>query len=171
MLTLSGTARSGSEDRLSLTVLDDAGAVVTVIDRHELNACKASRARDREAIAAALLAIVMRHGAQVERIDSPPTPGYCGAGIDLRFSLHGVGAMIDIDDLHGGQFALISWYNTAHPARNFTSRFCGMVGDLAKPRPHHKATSAPADWYSLAMMLDAGLCLAARGEAFEPFSL
>ena len=58
-----------------------------------------------------------------------------------------------------------------YPARNFTSRFCVNVGDLGRSRPHHKATSHPQDWYSLAMLLDAGLCLAASREAFAPFGI
>lgn len=64
--------------------------------------------------------------------------------------------------------ALISWYNTRRYARNFTTRFSDAVSGSNRNRPHHKETSQPSDWYSLAMMLDAGLCLAARGEAFEP---
>jgi hypothetical protein len=137
-----------------------------VVDRAELNGKHAGRKVDREFIARALVALAEVRGAEVERHDTTPTAGFCGAGIDLRFKLDGVGATVSIDNLHGGRYSIVSWYNTKHPARNFTTRFCGMVGDVVKSRPHHKATSCPADWYSLAMMLDAGLCLAARGEAF-----
>lgn len=137
------------------------------IDRDRLNGCNAGRKADRERIADVLCAIAERRGAKVDRHDSPPTAGYCGAGIDLRFSLNGVGAMVDIDNLHGGEWSLVHWHNTEYPPRDFASRFCRHVGDTWRGRPHHKATSHPANWYSLAMMLDAGLLLAARGDAFN----
>lgn len=167
-----GVDLASKPDKVSLAVVGPKG-VQMVVDRDTLNAKCASRKADREFIARALIGLMGRHGAQVERRDDGPNPGYHGASIALRFSLNGVGAMLDIDNLHGGDWALISWHNTEYPARNFTSRFCVNVGDLAyrvipdrPPRPHHKATSHPRDWYSLAMMLDAGLCLAAGGEAF-----
>lgn len=100
------------------------------------------------------------------RRDDGPNPGYHGASIALRFPLNGVGAMLDIDNLHGGDWSLIHWHNTEYPSRNFTSGFCVNVGDLGRSRPHHKATSHPKDWYSLALNLDAGLCLAAQNQAF-----
>lgn len=136
-----------------------------------INPLKASRKLDRELLASALLALAERQGAEVERQDTPRNPGYSGAGIDLRFELNGVGAMVGIDDLHGGEYSLISWFNTKYPSRNFTTRFCVCVGDTPSRIPHHKATSCPADWFSLAMFLDAGLMLAARGGALEPFDL
>lgn len=142
-----------------------------MIDRETLNAQSASRKADRQYIAAALLLLADKHGAEVERINTPRNPGYSGAGIDLKFELGGVGARASIDDLHGGSHALISWFNTQYPARNFTTRFCVCVGEHGRSRPHHKATSCPADWFSLAMFLEGGLMLAARGEALEPFDL
>jgi hypothetical protein len=145
--------------------------IVDMIDRDTLNTKNASRKADRDFIAATLLALVGRYGAEVERQDTPRNPGYSGAGIDLRFELNGVGAMVGIDDLHGGEYSLISWFNTKYPSRNFTTRFCVCVGDTPSRIPHHKATSCPADWFSLAMFLDAGLMLAARGGALEPFDL
>ena len=51
-------------------------------------------------------------------------------------------------------------------ACDFTPRFCRGVLDLGSKYTFHKATSLPGDWYSLAMALDGGLMLAARGEAF-----
>lgn len=138
------------------------------IDRHWINDLTASRKGSREILAELFTMIGYRHGAEIERIDSLATPGYSGRSINLRFNLNGVGAMVNIDDLHGGEHALISWHNTKHPARDFTTRFCVCVGEHGNLRPHHKATSQPADWYSLAMMLDGGLMLAARGEAFAP---
>ena len=131
-----------------------------------INPLKASRKLDRELLASALLALAERQGAEVERRDTPRNPGYSGAGIDLKFELGGVGARASIVD-----HALISWFNTQYPSRNFTTRFCVCVGDLGQFKPHHKATSCPADWFSLAMFLEGGLMLAARGEAFEPFDL
>jgi hypothetical protein len=140
------------------------------IDRDKFNALRASRKADRQQIVDALLASCAKHGAKVEQRDEPRNPGYSGAGIDLRIDCQGVGAMIDIDDLHGGEWALIHWFNTVHPSRNFTARFRTCVGDYGQTRPHHKSTSQPRDWYSLAMMLDAGLLLAVRGEAFDEAS-
>jgi hypothetical protein len=133
-----------------------------------LNSKNASRKADREAIARALCAIAAEQGAEIRRKESGGCLGFCGKGIDLRFSLNGVGAMIDVDNLHGGQFAIISWFNDgSSPCRNFSDRFNRCVGDLPLGRvPHHKASSVPADWYSAAMFLSAGLMLAARGEAF-----
>lgn len=128
----------------------------------------ASRGADRVCIARTLMAIGEKHGAEVECTDEPVNPGFHGRSIVLKISLNGVGATIDIDDLLGGQTSLISWYNTRRYARDFTTRFSDAVGGGNRNRPHHKETSQPSDWYSLAMMLDAGLCLAARGEAFEP---
>jgi hypothetical protein len=141
------------------------------IDRR-INALDASRKKDRELLASVFSQIGEVRGAKIERQDTSASAGYCGQGIDLSFSLNGVGAMLGIDNLHGGEWVLISWHNTEYPARNFTSRFCGCVGDrlgaTGVSRPHHKATTSPGDWYSLAMFLDAGLMLAARSEAFEP---
>lgn len=108
-----------------------------------------------------------KHGAQVERRDEPRNPGYHGVGIHLSFTLNGVGAMLDIDNLLGVSTSLIHWYGTERGARNYSSRFNICVGASSSGRPHHKATSFPGDWYSLAMNLDAGLLLAARGEAFQ----
>lgn len=162
-----GVDLASKPDKVSLAIMGPKG-VQMVVDRDDLNARCASRKADREFIARALIGLMERHGAQVERRDDGPNPGYHGASIALRFSLNGVGAMLDIDNLHGGDWSLIHWHNTEHPARNFTTRFCVNVGNLGRSRPHHKATSHPQDWYSLAMLLDAGLCLAARGDAFEP---
>lgn len=132
-----------------------------------LNSKNAARKADREIIANALCAIAEEQGASIVRRESNGCLGFCGKGIDLRFSLNGVGAMVDIDNLHGGGFAIISWFNDGPiRGRNFSARFNMCVGELAGPRPHHKASSVPADWYSAAMFLSGGLMLAARGEAF-----
>ena len=158
---------ASGEDRMSIAIMRGS-KVHMIVDRDTLNKSDAGRKSDREYIAEAICAIVERHGATVERHESPTVVGFGGAGIDLRFSLKGVGAMIDIDDLFGGSRSLIHWHNTEYPSRNFTTRFCRLVGSDCLRRPFPKATSRPADWYSLAMMLDAGLCLALAGEAFEP---
>lgn len=136
------------------------------MERDEFNACMASRKADRQKLADALTEIACKHGASVERMHSNANPGYCGQGIDLRIACNGVGAMVDIDDLHGGEWVLIHWFGTEHKGRDFTPRFGTVVGSGGNGRPHHKATSHPRDWYSLAMMLDGGLQLAVRGEAF-----
>jgi hypothetical protein len=153
-------------DNSSFVALDGGGKPRLVIEPAELNGKNAGRKVDREFIARALVALAEARGAEVERRDTTPTTGYCGAGIDLRFKLGGVGATVSIDNLHGGEWSLVSWYNTVYPSRDFNPRFCACVGEPATGRPHHKATSCPADWYSLAMMLDAGLCLAASDGAF-----
>lgn len=156
--------RSGAE----IVMVADSGPSGPNIMAAWINGFSARRKADREALVLAITAIIQVRGGTVERREKTPTPGYSGAGIDLSISLNGVGAMIGISDLHGGGFALISWHNTEYPSRNFTSTFCVKVGEFGNHRPHHKATSHPRDWYSLAMFLDAGLYLAARGEAFEP---
>lgn len=161
-----GVDLASKPDKVSLAIMGPKG-VQMVVDRDDLNARCASRKADREFIARVLIGLMERHGAQVERQDDGPNPGYHGASIALHFSLNGVGAMLDIDNLHGGDWSLIHWHNTEYPSRNFTSRFCVNVGDLGQSRPHHKATSHPQDWYSLAMFLDAGLCLAAQNQAFD----
>lgn len=138
----------------------------------ELNGLNASRKANREKIADALCAIAEAQGAAIVRRDSEANPGFCGQGIDLRFELNGVGAMVDIDNLHGGEYALISWYSCAGKpegsGRYLCSRFNRAVGEQPLGRKHWKATTVPADWYSLAMYLEGGLTLAARKEAFEP---
>lgn len=166
-----GCDLASGKDRLAITIIGADGKPSMVIDRDTFNALNASRKADREDIAWRICAIVERHGATVERRDDPPTRGYSGASICLRFTLNGLGAMIDIDNLHGGAWSLVSWYPATFPTRNLSARFMRHVALTPFARPHHKATSHPRDWYSLAMFLDAGLCLAARGEAFEPFDL
>lgn len=147
-------------------------------DRDAFNALNASRKADRETIAKMLIFIGEKHGAKIERRESPANPGYCGQGIDLFFTLNGVGASVDIDNLFGGGHSLISWYNEwpidyrPAPGRyclDFSGAFNSAVGENGYwSRPHHKATSCPADWYSLAMFLDAGLSTAADHKAFLP---
>jgi hypothetical protein len=137
------------------------------IDRDWIDALNAARKADREQIAMALKTIASARGASVELQHREGSRGYCGQGIDLRIACKGVGAHIGISDLHGGEWVLISWFNDTHPSRDFTTAFQVAVRSGGNNRPHHKATSHPRDWYSLAMMLDAGLSLAARGEAFD----
>lgn len=160
-----GVDLASKPDDVSLVVMGPKG-VETVINQRQLNAKCASRKADREFIARALIDLMERHGAQFER-----RPGFSGHNIVLRFSLNGVGAMVDIDNLHGGYWTSIHWYNTQYPTRDFTTKFCVNVGVLTRSQAHHKATSCPKDWYSLAMCLDAGLCMAARGDAFEPLTV
>lgn len=168
MIRMLGADMASGPDKAVLAFIGPKG-VELVIDRDTLNNKNASRKADREYIAGVLINIAEKYGAQVERRDDGPNPGFRGASITLGFTLNGVGAMIDINNLHGGDHALIHWYNTEeYPARNFTSRFCGVVGSHSHSRPHHKATSCPNDWFALAMMLDGGLCLANQGSAFDP---
>jgi hypothetical protein len=134
------------------------------------DAARASHKKDREAIAACFVAIAEKHGAAIERRDEPRTLGHCGAGIQLSFTLNGTGAMVSVNDLHGGDSALISWYpdyvrGYCGPVRNYTSAFNVAVGDLLKTWPHHKATSS-GTWDQLARYLDAGLAMAAAGNSW-----
>jgi hypothetical protein len=141
------------------------------IDPDRLNALDASRKADREELARVLITIGQKHGATYERHEEPRNPGYHGASIHLRFELNGVGCTLNIDNLFGGAETLVHWFNTERgPARKFTFRFNQNVGARNTCILHHKATSNPRGWYALAMFLDAGLCLAARGEAFEPIT-
>lgn len=139
----------------------------TSVDREWINGLNANRKADRECLAMALTMLAEARGAKVERMDTPATAEFGGQGIDLRISNMGVGCMVYIDNIDGGTRTLISWYNSEYTARNFTTRFCVCVGSSNDHRPHHKATSLPADWYSLAMYLDGGLLLASRGSAFD----
>jgi hypothetical protein len=145
-----------------------------ILECNKIKDLRASRKTDRDILARVLIDIAAKHGAQIERRDEPRNAGFHGAGIHLTFSLNGVGAMLDIDDLHGGDWALIHWFNSykgvSSPARYYSSRFNRCVGATSSGRPHHKATSHPGDWYSVAIALDAGLLLAARGEAFDPIA-
>lgn len=154
--------RSGAH--VVLTISADKGAE---IDREWINALNAGHRDGRAALALAFMTIAQARGAEVERRNEPINPRYHGQSIVLSFKLNGVGANFDIDNLFGGGYSLVHWYNTEYPVRNFTSKFNISVGDHGLNRPHHKATSQPADWYSLAMYLDAGLMLAARRAALD----
>lgn len=140
------------------------------IDRDWINGLNAGRKVDREQLALALDAIATVHGAKIERRDDRPNPGYRGCSIYLRITLNGVGASVSLDNLHGGSLALIHWYNDygdgGRECRDLTSRFASAVR-ASSGRSPHKATSCCDDWHALATALDRGLCLAARGEAFE----
>lgn len=138
----------------------------------------ARRAADREKIAAGFVAVAEKFGAAIERRNTTGTAGYCGAGIDMTFRLNGVGASVSIDNLHGGDYALISWFNDysaqPRPANgeymrlktfNFDRGFVVAVGCEPCPRPHHKATSF-GTWDLLAARLQAGLRKARDGLAF-----
>lgn len=151
-----------------------------VINRQFITGLNANRKADRDLLAGVFTVIAEARGATVERRDDPPNPGYHGRSVALRFACEGVGAMLDIDSLHGGRYSLISWHNhyghrergdpipsSEGPiTRHFAPRFNFCVGATHSARPHHKATSCGADWYSIAMYLDAGLMLAASGRAF-----
>lgn len=153
--------------RAGMRVMMTAGGGSLDIDAFWINGQNANRKPEREVLVMAFTMLAEARGATVERKESEATPGFSGKGIDLRISLNGVGAMVDIDNIHGGMFALIHWHNSECRARTFSPRFCVAVGSPNGDRRHHKATSFPADWFSLAMFLDGGLLLAARGEAFD----
>jgi hypothetical protein len=139
-------------------------------DREWLNGLNGGRKAEREILAMAFETIAVAHGAAVERREEGPNPGFRGHSIGLRIALNGVGAMVNIDDLHGGSRALIHWYNDyseGRQCRDLTARFKTHVRAFGGGSPH-KATTGGAAWADLALCLDAGLLLAARGEAFEP---
>lgn len=135
--------------------------------------------KQREAIAADMLAIAAKHGAEVDRREEGRNPGYRGPSIHLNIRLNGCAVMVNIDDLHGGDGALLHWYSTdggwQNPGdwdnpgeyvspRHYTAAFNAAVGDRGQYRPHSKATSS-GTWSQLAAYLDAGLAMAAAGTA------
>lgn len=140
----------------------------------------ASRKKDREAIAALMIATATDLGATVERRDEPRNPGFRGQSITLDFALNGVGALLSINDLYGGDGGLISWYNVREysppeegypfgrptPVCNFSPDFNAGVGSF-QPRPHHKATSQ-GSWQWLQVCLDTGFKLARDNMALTP---
>lgn len=156
-----GVDLASGKNQTALALISSDGKTREIVHLDKLRTRSGSRKEDRQMIARALILLATAHGAQVERTDERSC-------ITLRISLASVGALVDIDNVLGGDTSMISWHNMEHPARNFTPRFCKLVGGGMFARPHRKATSLPGDWYSLAMMLDAGLLLAARSEAFAP---
>lgn len=150
-------------------LLSAGGGARAQIDRNWIDGLNAGRKVDREQLAMAFEAIATAHGAKVVRRNEAPNPGWRGCSIGLRIVLNGVGASVNIDNLHGGGVALIHWHNDyseGQKCRDLTARFASAVR-ASSGRSPHKATSCCEGWYSLAMALDAGLSLAARGEAFE----
>jgi hypothetical protein len=141
-----------------------------VIDRDWINGLNAGRKPEREILALALETIAKVHGAKIVRREEPANPGFRGQSIGLRIALNGVGAMVNIDDLHGGTHGLIHWHNDYsegnRECRDLTARFKAHVRAFGGGSSH-KATTGGADWNALALCLDAGLLLASRGEAFE----
>jgi len=129
----------------------------------------ARRKTDRERICNQFTAVARLMGAQVETRETPRHVGWSSAGIDMTFTLNGVGATVSIDDLHGGETGLLSWYNDysdrSHKCRDFAPGFNVVVGEYGHPRPHHKATSH-GSWDVLATRLQAGLRKARDGHAF-----
>ena len=141
----------------------------TVLAFDTLNKLNASRKADRAHIAHELRTIADKYGAICREQEKPASAGYCGQSIHMLFTLNGVGAMLDISNIHGGTYALVHWYNELpRNTRYFSPAFAiGVMASIG--RPHHKATSHPRTWFELALCLDRGLSLAASGEAFaEP---
>jgi hypothetical protein len=138
------------------------------LGRESFDALKAGQKRGREMLANALTDIATKHGASVERQHGKRNPWLLRAEHRSSVSCARASAPWSISTIFTAANGCSSiGSTTSHPARNFTSRFGSEVGSGGNGRPHHKATSHPRDWYSLAMMLDGGLLLAARGEAFE----
>lgn len=151
-------------------VLNVSPDVPAVIERAYINGLDAGRKAEREVLALVLTTIASAHRATIERRIEPRHPGYHSGSIGLRIALNGVGANVDISNIHGGKYALIHWYNDYSDGRNtrdFSGRFRAETAAYGGGSSH-KATSGGNDWNALAMSLDAGLRLAARGEAFEP---
>jgi len=146
---------------------------IRIRDREAFNALNASRKADRIRLANLLIGLGEYYGATIERRDQPANPGWRGQSIELMFKLNGVGATVTISNLHGGDHAIISWYNDysgdiGRKCHDFTGLFNIAVGDRGSMRPHHKATSCPPDWFGLATSLSAGLSTARNGQAFRP---
>lgn len=133
-------------------------------DLPDILGLSAKRKAEREKIAAAFEQVAAKHGAEFERENSPRFNGWHGPGIDITAKLNGVGGSLDIDDLHGGDGALISWYNASYPARDFSASFMCAAGDVCRG-PHHKASSH-GDWQRMLRQFDAALAVVAEGRAF-----
>jgi hypothetical protein len=152
-----------------MVLMAGAGQAVK-IDPDWINGLSAGRAADREQLCLALWTIASAHGATISRRDDGRNPGWRGPEISLRIALNGVGALVDISDLHGGDHGLIHWHNDyseSRDTRNFAGAFKAAVSSFGSGSPH-KATTSSDSWQGLAKALDAGLCLASRGEAFAP---
>lgn len=119
---------------------------------------------DRLAIAKQFRTIAERFGADIEERHESKSD-WCSAAIDMTFRLNGVGAMVSIDDLHGGYESIISWFNTSYPCRDFSAGFFTAIGEPGRGA-HHKATSG-GTWDMLAARLQAGLRHASRDTAFR----
>ena len=132
-----------------------------------LTGLNASRKADRKRIAAEFIRIAQSFDAEVLIRDEPANPGYSGQGTHFSARLNGVGVSCSIDNLHGGEEDLISWFNDYRQGlavRDFSPRFNTAVGEH-KIHPHHKASSV-GSWDLLAARLQAGLRHAANGTAF-----
>mgnify|MGYP006342665815 FL=1 len=133
-----------------------------------LTGLNASRKADRKRIAAEFIRIAQNFDAEVLIRDEPANPGYSGQGTHFSARLNGVGVSCSIDNLHGGEEDLLSWFNDYRQGlavRDFSPRFNTAVGEQGHGRPHHKATSG-GSWDLLAARLQAGLRHAANGTAF-----
>jgi hypothetical protein len=133
-----------------------------------LTGLNASRKADRKRIAAEFIRIAQKFDAEVLIRNEPANPGYSGRGTHFSARLNGVGVTCSIDNLHGGEEDLLSWFNDYHagqPVRDFSLRFNTAVGEQGHGRPHHKATSG-GNWDLLAARLQAGLRHAANSTAF-----
>lgn len=146
------------------------GKPVTIV-RGWISSLNAGRKNDRESLALLFEAIAAARGASVERRFGGNNPGWRGQEICLNIALNGVGVSVAFSNLHGGDHSLLHWHNDyceRRPCGIFTGAFrsavCASGGGLAT----HKATTFCGHWYGLAMCLDAGLLIAARGDAFEP---
>ena len=132
-----------------------------------LTGLNASRKADRKRIAAEFTRIAQNFDAEVTTTDEPAHKGYSGQGTHFSARLNGVGVSCSIDNLHGGEEDLLSWFNDYRQGlavRDFSPRFNTAVGEH-KTHPHHKASSV-ATWPVLAAYLQAGLRHAANGTAF-----
>src|SRR6185312_12121045 len=107
---------------------------IRIRDREAFNALNASRKADRIRLANLLIGLGEYYGATIERRDQPANPGWRGQSIELMFKLNGVGATVTISNLHGGDHAIISWYNDysgdiGRKCHDFTGLFNIAVGD------------------------------------------
>lgn len=148
---------STSEDNTSVSFIQS-NKVLLSLDRERLNKQDPFWAFERNVLAHAFTKLADIHKAEVYRTDS-------SYGVYLEISLNGVGVSICLDMSNPCDTPMMHWHNVRYPGRAFTAAFCAQAGvDVAAPNSENQLGRGKG-WFDLAMKLNQGLCMAARGEA------